>query len=203
VRTTFWLAVIAALALAAGSGTSLASGPDVGAQPAAKKKAAKCKGKGKGKAKKKGKARRSLAADSAAKGKRKGKRKGKKGGRCKGKSKTRGGSAFGKGAYGDAAKAVTVEVTGGAKRAKVLFTLPSGPCFAGIALGDESPLTRKGKVSTATGRLSSPGFYTLDWTLTVKEPGLKYDLRLRLLLTAPDQPPCKDESRISGTLTKR
>lgn len=200
-RTTFWLAVIAALALAAGSGTSLASGPDVSAQPAAKKKAAKCKGKGKGKAKKKGKARRSLAADSAAKGKRK--RKGKKGGRCKGKSKTRGGSAFGKGAYGDAAKGVTVEVTGGAKRAKVLFTLPSGPCFAGIALGDESPLTRKGKVSTATGRLSSPGFYTLDWTLTVKEPGLKYDLRLRLLLTAADQPPCKDESRISGTLTKR
>lgn len=185
------LALVAALALAAGVNVSAVAdtGAQASAKKVAKKKAAKCKT-----AKKK--AGKSLA-DSAKK---------KKAAKCKkakpkSKAKPKGpAAAFGDGAYEDASRQVTAKVSGG--KVSLTFVGNLDSCMPDAKLEGTATLTNVG--TARRGSYSSPvtDGLSYDWTLTVQSD-LSYEILVTYRRSGENLAPCEMKITHRGTFTKK
>lgn len=205
------LAIVAAVALAAGL-TASAAATDAGTATVAQKAKSKKKGKAKAKcpAKKKAKGKaRKAQADAAAKKKAKKKAakckqaKPKKKGKAqpKGKGKPKPGAAIvPDGLYKDAAKQVDVEVSGNGTKAKVTF--PPLKCTAGMRLpigGDLASSGGKVRVNQEDKLFGGAG--RVWWSITI-DANLSYTLSASWYVQFPDQAACEEEMRASGKLRR-
>lgn len=188
-KRSFAVACVLALTLALGLSTSAGAGTS--AETSAKSaKGKSCKGKGK-----KPKAGKSTATAQA---KKKGKSKG-----CKAKGKAKGTAGLSDGTYGDAAKSLELNVSGGATTV-VLKYVPPGFCAGITYVSEPVPLAKSGDTWTAseTRTFSLVGESAkVKWDLSVKEPGLTYALNLTLESDTMIGT-CKGEGHPTGTLTK-
>lgn len=107
------------------------------------------------------------------------------------------------GSYADAAAGVTVEVSGGGQHAVVLFNMPMTGCpGAGIQMRGEAPIAGGASAAVASGVASNAGPFTLNWNLTVRRPGLGFELQIDYTFHPAARPPCIDAATIHGVLTK-
>ena len=194
-RRSILLAFVAALALAIGLNTVASAGVGAGAEATAKKKVAKCGTKKKAK-KKAGKS----AADGSAAAK-----KGKKKAACpkkKAKAKPKAGAKLGDGTYEDAAKGLTVTVTGNGTQANISGV--SSKCSGGLGIQLKGLIAPQG--STVKGSSTTTifgGYGTVKWTLIVTPSNLKYQFDTDWNTQFPEQDPCQDSKSLTGTLKKQ
>lgn len=185
-RRSILLVLVAALMLTAtvGATASVAAGPGVEAQAAARAR---------------GRARRRAAR--CPRGRR---ARGRRAARCRARrpaARRRAAPAAGlaDGFYQDAAKGISLTVTGGNVRVGLL--LPA-KCGARLAVTVPGTIRTSGSRTTGSGQIGSMTIQVI-WRIAITHPSLAYQLEASSVVKFPDTIPCSDVERFSGRLTKR
>ncbi|HMJ03299.1 MAG TPA: hypothetical protein VK506_10175 [Conexibacter sp.] len=185
-RRSILLVLVAALmlTLTVGATASVAAGPGVEAQAAARRgrrRAARCPT-----------------------GRRA--RRGRRAARCRARRfaarrRATGGGGLASGFYEDEAKNVTVRVTG--TQARVDLPVPSECPLGGVTVGSDGILTAIGDTARANGVITSGLGIRIDWQIVVRPSSLAYTLDTAYLVQIDESPPCAGSDRVTGRLVKQ